>query len=511
MDTIPGRRNRAFTMFCHFRSFIFLAIGLSVFSTHNALGKELEDRDWIEVRTPNFRIRSVLKKNDTIELAQHLEMLRVAVSIMTNVNRLESPVPTEIFAVRNKGDFQRLGGRPDSVGIFQSRMRKNLIVIHDISGMDAASVIMHEYVHFLLRNHSRLHYPKWYDEGLAEYLGASKTRYGKFQIGGAPKGRVASLLNTPWIPMQEILSPEDYAEWDAERKSTFYAEAWALVHFLQHRPERETSRSQDMTRYIELIESGQGAVEAFEEAFGITVEDLDDQVQRHIGGRTIPVYRVSIDKHLEDIEPELISLSREQISLALGQVALAQGDLDSAKRWFTIARTDETLRPSAEAGLGDVFKFGDDFTAAQPHFEQAIALAPDDPYIQLDFAEYWHDRAAVPDDAGDRATYLARAREHYVEAWKLDDSMPETYAKYADTFMMEGRRYDFAVELLEQAENLLPSSFRVRMMLAEAYLGAGRTEDALAAARTILAWSHAKSSAAKRAREILDKLSSGEE
>ena len=89
--------------------------------------------------------------------------------------------------------------------------------------------------------------------------------------------------------------------------------------------------------------------------------------------------------------------------------------------------------------------------------------------------------------------------------------MPETYAAYGWTFVKEGQRYDFAIELLEQAQNILPSSIMLRRMLAEAYLRADRTEEAIAAARSVLAWSHDESDAAKRAREILAKLTSDTE
>jgi cytochrome c-type biogenesis protein CcmH/NrfG len=81
--------------------------------------------------------------------------------------------------------------------------------------------------------------------------------------------------------------------------------------------------------------------------------------------------------------------------------------------------------------------------------------------------------------------------------------MPETYARYGATFVTDGRRYDYAIELFEQAERILPSSITVRMFLASAYLKADRKEDAVAAASSVLAWSHDESDIAKAARAIL--------
>ena len=89
--------------------------------------------------------------------------------------------------------------------------------------------------------------------------------------------------------------------------------------------------------------------------------------------------------------------------------------------------------------------------------------------------------------------------------------MPETYAQYGHTFLMEGERYDKAIEMLELAESILPSSIIVRVRLADAYMGAGRDEDAVKAARSVLAWSHEESDAAEQARKILAELTSATE
>jgi tetratricopeptide (TPR) repeat protein len=505
-----GSHIRKFTLYCRFRSTVLLALWLLFLTAQTAAGKELEDRKWIEVRTPNFRIRSVLSEKDSIELARQLETFRAAIFVVTNVSHTDSPIPTEIYAVRGTRDFKSLGISRGAVGIFQSGLRRNLIFIRKRFGMEETTTIMHEYVHFLHGNQGSFNYPKWYKEGFAEYLSAEQTTSGKFVVGGVQKGRYENLSRLSWIPMRQIISPEDYDRWSGERRAMFYAEAWGLVHFLNHRPGRDTF-SRDMARYIELVDSGKGDLEAFEEAFMITAKDLDRQVKYYFSKRRIPAYQISTDVLIPDFEPEVIVLSREQVSLALGQAALSRGALDSAERWFKIAVTNENARPRAEAGLGDVLKFRGEYESSQPHFEQAVSLAPSDPYCQLDIAEYWHTRAEKTEDTGKRATYLARAREHYVKAWKLDDSMPETYAQYGQTFLMENQRYDLAIEMLEQAESILPSNIRVRIMLAQAYQGANRKEEAVERARSVLAWSHDESGAAKLARELLAQLTSADE
>ena len=495
----------------HCRSTVIFALCFLVFAANPVSGKEIEDRKWIEVQTPNFRIRSAMSEKDSIKLARHLEMFRVAISVITNIRRIDSPIPTEIYAMRGSSDFKSLGIDHDVGGFFYSSLRDNMIVIRDVNRMQETSIIMHEYVHFLVRNQGSLNYPMWFDEGFAEYLSAGRSDAGNFEIGRVPEHRRDSLAYLRWIPLRNILSPENYGEWSRQRKSMYYAEAWALVHYLQNRTDRDVPFGQEMARYIELVESGKDELDAFEEAFAITVVNLDDRVQRYIEGRRLPGFRLKTDPLLPDFQPTVRTLSRAQISLGLGKLALRMHKLDMAEHWYTIATTNEATRPQAEAGLGDVLKFGGKFEAAQPHFELAVALAPEDPYCQLDIAEFWHTRAEDPDETGNRAKYLERAREHYLKAWKLDDSMPETYAMYGETFVMEDRQYDLAIEMLEQAEYLLPSDLSVRAVLAQAYMGAGRRDDADRTARSVLAWSHGESGVAKTAKEILAKLASESE
>jgi hypothetical protein len=190
------------------------------------LGKDLEDRKWIEVQTPHFRIRSIMRESDTIEAARYLELFRAAAFIVTNISSTESPIPTEILAVRRSGDFKSLGIDPDFAGVFLAGLRHNMIVIRDVHGLQETTTIMHEYVHFMARNHGYLHYPMWFDEGFAEYLSAARIHFEKFEIGGFADSRRTSFIYLNWIPIRKILSPEDYQGWSDRRRAMFYAEAW---------------------------------------------------------------------------------------------------------------------------------------------------------------------------------------------------------------------------------------------------------------------------------------------
>lgn len=494
-------------MINHSRATALVAILALVPGASPALGKALEDRNWIEVRTANFRISSLLGEKETLKLARHLEVFRAAVFVVTNINSTDASIPTVIYALRGRSDFKNLGIDENMAGIFMPGLRNNTILIRDARGMQETSTMLHEYVHFLVRNHGSLVYPRWFDEGFAEYLSATRVRGGYFQIGLFAKDRKESLTHTRWISMHKILAAEEYYDkWTSENKSMFYAEAWALAHYLQKSP----GRRNDMAQYIKLVASGKEDIEAFEEAFDMKVSRLNEDVRTYVKKGRFKFFQFQTNELLPAFKADVAKLSREQVSLGLAKIALERGELDHAEHWFTIALTQELTRPRAEAGLGDVLKFRGEFEAAQPRFEQAVTLAPNDPYSQLDLAEYWHYRAMQAKRRAEREEFLESARSHYVKAWKLDESTPETYAMYGQTFLMQGK-YDTAIEMLEEAESLLPSNLSIRLILAEAYAGAGRNEEAIEAARSVMAWSHEDGDAAKRAEEVLAHLDSSAE
>ena len=77
---------------------------------------------------------------------------------------------------------------------------------------------------------------------------------------------------------------------------------------------------------------------------------------------------------------------------------------------------------------------------------------------------------------------------------------------YGETFVLEGKDYESAINMLEHAEALLPSNLGIRINLAEAYAGTGRNDEALVNARSVMAWAHEESDASKRARNLLTSL-----
>ncbi len=423
--------------------------------------------------------------------------------LLTSAKSGDGSIPTEIVVVNRTRDMTQFGLSDTIAGVFMPSIRQNFILMKDGGSINGSHVIQHEYVHFLMRNQSSANYPKWFQEGWAEYLGSAKMENGKFKVGVFPNVRASSFTHSNWLSMKRVLEPESHDFWDDEMLAMFYAQSWAMIHYLQSIPEKKKNLSANMSEYITLRETGLGGVKAFEEAFSVNASDFGLAVQKYVKINRFSYYSLDPDDLLPDFEPNVIEISREQASLSLARMASRTGKDDKAEYWYNIAKEDEELRSRAQVGLGEIHKSKGEYEMALPYFIKAVELAPDDYLAHLGLAEYWHSFAFKDKGRLDLQS-LELARKHYLDAWKLEKTVPEIYAMYGKTYIDEGKNVGKGIEMLEQAQRMLASNLPIRTYLAEAYLLVGRNDDAIIAARSIIAWSHSESNISVRAKKIIE-------
>ena len=347
-----------------------------------AFSKELEDRKWLQVRTENFEIRSLLSKKDTIRLAQDLEIFRLVAADLTNAGLQKPTIPTVIYIVKSGSAADRFSIGAFYGGRFLTDLRQNILLVKSGSMVRMTETIVHEYVHYLIGNFGAHVYPMWLNEGLAEYFSNIQIRSNEVLFGSLSRNDSFKFGNYSWIPMRQIISRKYHEDWDVQRNSKFYSEAWALVHYLHNRTDKNASFNEQVRANVDLLELGIDAEDAFESAFGFSSNEIDGAVRRYIYGNGIPALRIKDADLLARVKPEVRRMSREQISLGLGQFALRTGELNDAEYWFTIAANDEHTRALAEAGIGEVWRRRGEPDKALRYLERAIELAPNDAQVQ---------------------------------------------------------------------------------------------------------------------------------
>ena len=100
---------------------------------------------------------------------------------------------------------------------------------------------------------------------------------------GPPRERVRILSERRLMPLERLLTLDTLPDAPEERW-LFYAQSWAIVHFLLLG--QENAPPNQIVTYLEAIRSGQSRDSAFQQAFGSTYEAFGWKVSKYANGQS---------------------------------------------------------------------------------------------------------------------------------------------------------------------------------------------------------------------------------
>jgi len=466
----------------------------------------LDDREWQQVSSENFRIQSVLSEERTTELLRHLEIMRASLG-GTNATVPDANVRTVILAVDNHDDYVSIGAPDYSAGFFFSDLRENAILIEDSQQASGIQVILHEYAHFLNKQSGRIRYPRWYEEGNAEYLSHSRLHDQAFEFGLAPDNHLAALSFSSWLPLQQTLEVTDVSSLDEVEGAMFYAQSWLLVHYLRSLPGNDHAIPRMLQDYARLVSTGTQPVPAFEEAFGVRADLLEDTLLKYFLEREFISRSVPANTAVSGFMARSRKLSKAEAQLALAQMALRFENIIAAEQWFSDVLVDNNLRAHGEAGLGRVLGFRGDAEGANAHFDSAIKLMAWDFDIWMDYAQYWAQRTSTAYDAESRNLYASRLIQSLESALTISDATAELNSLMGFAYLAKGRDMLDAIDYLEAAADAAPHDQASRLLLANAYLYVGKYGEAVDVAESILLFEHQPNEITDAAHDVISEAS----
>src|SRR5688572_30570210 len=198
---------------------------------------------WTRVQTKNFTLVGNATENQIREVGEALEVFRTAFARFFNLKE-GSSVATTVTVFRSDQAFKPFKplyqGKPANLaGYFQPGVDMNFIVLS--ADMETPHVIYHEYVHRLMADNMPRQ-PLWFQEGFAECFSTMEIegRDKKVRLGRAIREHVELLNERRFMPLERLFavthnSPE-YNE--QEKQGIFYAESWALVHYMMFENEQ---------------------------------------------------------------------------------------------------------------------------------------------------------------------------------------------------------------------------------------------------------------------------------
>lgn len=443
----------------------------------------IEESRWIRVETEHFQLISGASTADSIEIAQHLELLRAVLQRVGLQANLTPRVPLLVYVFPDARGYARFQPHPDFAGFLLTRAQRNFLVVQANAEVDAESVALHEYVHFVLRNGGAAQYPVWYDEGLAEFLSTLSLQGNQVVIGAIPAGRERWLLYGSPMSVRQLMTVNSVADASPQSLQRFYAQAWTLTHFF-HVADRVgfPKRRAQLMDYIARLNRGETPDEACRNAFDTDFETLDKEFTQYLAKGKLPYLGIPAESLALSKKARRSTLPEPERRYLLGELALALGDAwrGEAEHWFDLAVQVQPESGRAQAALGRVLR---DRAAADSHFTRALALAENDPEVQRHYAEAMLARAIA--DAGDAPASIERSRRAFRRSIALD---PDQVAAYAGL----GRSYVVApapggasegLAALETARERLPADPTIALDRAKLEVQVG----SVAQARSVLA------------------------
>ena len=448
------------------------------------------ERPWTEIRSPHFRVLTNGNIPSAITAARELEQLRWLFSTRFPNARLESGAPLTVFATGDEATAKSLdpnvwkasGGR--IAGFFSHGFEKQyaLVRLDTFGGNGSKEVVYHEYTHTIM--HLNTHWlPTWLDEGTAEFYAYTRFDENKIYLG-APTERVRSLNRRVPDPIEEIMSVRPGSR--IYEPDFFYAESWALVHFLIYGPGMDKGKKLD--NFVALLQQGVNQKNAFKQVFG-DPKDIDKAfaAYTYLGHATAgdgavgQMFAATVIKSPPQISEKDFTVrvtTAAETEAELGGFHLWTHDPAGARPLLEAALKDDPRCGLAHENMGFLdFDEGND-SQAESEFGQAYAI-DSRLYLSL-FAKTMLSPISTSQSVPDMNAFGATMGK----VLQLNQQFAPAYVQLARLAIREGDLQS-ALILSRKAEEMEPSLAGYRLLSGQILHRMGKNAEAAAAAQFV--------------------------
>jgi tetratricopeptide (TPR) repeat protein len=449
-----------------------------------ALGVPDDLERWIRLDSAHFTIFSDASENATRDVARHLELFRGALARINPTLAINSPLPTSVYVFKNDHAFRPYkkysGGAPITMdGFFISHADGNYVAVNATPAGNPWAIVYHEYVHYFATNNFP-DLPTWFGEGFADCystfaydglhaeVGAPVEEYAQYLKSGKPMRLVDLLAVT--------VASREYNE--SERRGAFYATAWALVHYLLWGPPNWIA---DLPPTLSRLDHGESLAAILKPA---SYDDLQEKVVAYVKRGRLVFSRFGIGELTVDDSAAVRPMPPAETLTRLGDyLAHMEGREAEAEAHYREAERTDPAFAGAQLGLAVLADRAKRWGEADPRFEKALRLAPDDGVIGLRYATSLvrrhfgagiHRGPVTPE--ADAA--LLRARDLLETTVRLRPDLAEAWAALGATYTHATGDVSKGIAALEKARRLLPSRTDVAFNLLALYARAGDLERA---------------------------------
>lgn len=458
-------------------------LGIVLFTAGN-LGSSPVSADkpetWVEAAAPHFTVLCNDGEKTARRIAQQFEQIRILYSKALSHNlRLDPGIPIVIIAAKNEKSLSQIipeywaqKGHTHPAGLFLPGAEKNYIAIRtDVGGEFPYLTIYHEYVHLII-NLNFQHFPLWLNEGYATFLGSAVLLPNSGQFGQANESELYVLQQTKLLPLDVLfrVGPDSPYYNEAEKTNVFYAESWALVHYLMTDDSRK--KAGQLGKYMALTENGEDPVDAAKSAFG-DLGQLKKDLDYYVSRTAYVMFTVGLPAPVDSNSFPVRIVPTAEVDATLGEFDVNRRQLENARAKIEEAlRLDPNLAPAQESMGLLLFREGKR-SEAQKYFSRAVAL---DSKSAL---TYYYDGMLLTSGGAEQED-ADEAQAALEKAVALKPELAPAWDALARLYVSDPQNLSKALNAAERAVKAMPGEPRYRFNLAVVLLRMNKFDDARA-------------------------------
>lgn len=443
---------------------LMLSTALLFFSSSSSAQEQILSDRWVEVRSDNFHIYSQQSTRQTNRFANELEVWRqVASFAISGIDSFpKASIPNLVYLFDDVETLQTFAATTETA-FFSTSPRANFLAFaFDEEG--SITLGLHHYVHFLVRNFNDLSLPRWYEEGLAGYLARVQVdgddvefeRYSR--AGNEVLAKVSELFSMDRLLYSDAALASPRTIQIANLKSS------ALLHYLLHAYEGEgfPDRREELRSYLGYLLEGRNPRYAYDRSFEVTTQQLDEELHSYLLSHR-PAVTIQVDLQIEAEIQGGGSIEGAPLASALAELALNSGNMQVAQAMFEMALQHDAGFARGLSGVGDALRMGETKGMDQriaKYFIEAAELAPQDPYILLDYGEYWESELEDCENvwpSGERRLITADVYEYFNRAVEISPHSPEANLAMGEYYLLLGNDWEQGVSYQQRAFELSPA------------------------------------------------------
>jgi tetratricopeptide (TPR) repeat protein len=440
---------------------------------------------WLNVRSQNFNLYGNASEKEIKRAATKLEQFRETFRQLFATVKLESSVPTNVIVFKSNSYYKefkpkRADGKTDDfvAGFFQPGEDVNYITL-SMDGRDEEifKVIFHEYVHSILNaQFSRITIPPWFNEGLAEYYSTFQIRDDRVVSLGLPiAGHLQMLQRTDLMPLETLFSISGYGllQMSDRPRSLFYAESWALVHYLI-----QSGKTDGLGSFLAALSNGSDAKNAFEKAFQMDYEQMEKELRKYARSGSFKYHTASFQKKLTFDESMVVTpIDEGEANAYLGDLLYHNNRAVDAEPYLTKALAIHPDSAVANMAMGMVRFRAGKYDDAGQFLDKVVTENSNSHFACYLYAVVLTKTASdgarsISEDAAKKAVGLVK------RSIALNPKFFPSYDLLAFTALSTGVGRDDAVAAVSSGLKLRPNDPMLLLRLAELYARTGKVAEA---------------------------------